>query len=149
VMTRFLGKELHKKRWVGFFLFIGGLALVGAGFWYAGEADAFLAQAQYTEGTIVEMKRERSTKGLRQDHPIVRFIEPETGKERTFKSKLGPWPSPFEQGERVEVAYDPGESEKAAINSFWTVWLPPSATILFGLACLVAGSATLRNTRKS
>lgn len=47
------------------------------------------------------------------------------------------------------LAYDQGESEKAEINSFWTIWFPPILMILFGLMCLGAGSVILRRTGNS
>jgi hypothetical protein len=141
-----LARNFRKNRWVGAFLLIGGLALLIGGIWYVHAAVVFLDTTHKTAGTVLELKRERGVRGMRQDHPIVRFVVPETGREAVFKSKVGLWPSPFEVGEVVEVAYPPDDPRQAEINSFWTIWLPPLALLLFGSLCLGAGLLTLRRS---
>jgi Protein of unknown function (DUF3592) len=148
-MSLQLTGNLNKNRWVGVFLLAGGLAMFVGGIWLAREAEAFLETAQTTPGTVIELKRERGVRGMRRDHPIVRFVVLETGREAVFKSKVGLWPSPFEVGEAVEVAYRPDDPREAEINSFWTIWLPPLGLTVFGLLCLGAGLLTLRWAQRS
>ena len=148
-MSLQLTRNFNKNRWVGAFLLAGGLAMFVGGIWYAREAAVFLETTQKTAGMVLELKRERGVRGMRQDHPIVRFIVSETGREAVFKSKVGLWPSPFEVGEAVEVAYNPDDPKQAEINSFWTIWLPPLGLMVFGLLCLGAGLLTPRWARKS
>lgn len=143
-MSLQLTRNFRKNRWVGAFLLIGGLAMVIGGIWYVREAVVFLDTTQKTAGTVLELKRERGVRGMRQDHPIVRFVVSETGREVIFRSKVGLWPSPFEVGQVVEVAYHPDDPKQAEINSFWTIWLPPLGLMAFGLLCLWAGLLTLR-----
>ena len=121
------------------------MAVVGV--WYTVEAMEFLDATARTDGTVVALKRERSAKGLAEDHPVVRFVAPETGEAVEFKSRFGIWPSPFAVAERVEVAYDPADPSRAKINSFWTIWFLPLLLGVFGLACFAAGYQTLRQTR--
>ena len=110
-MSLQLTRNFNKNRWVGAFLLAGGLAMFVGGIWYAREAAVFLETTQKTAGMVLELKRERGVRGMRQDHPIVRFIVSETGREAVFKSKVGLWPSPFEVGEAVEVAYNPDDPQ--------------------------------------
>ena len=109
----------------------------------------FLDTAARTDGTVVELERKRSAKGMAMDHPVVRFTPRETGETIEFKSRFGMWPSPFAVGEPVEVAYDPAYPSQAEIDSFWTIWLLPLLIALFGAACLAAGSHTLRQTKNN
>jgi hypothetical protein len=147
--ARHLSRNLHKNRWVGAILLAGGLTMISGGIWYAHDTITFLEATKRTHGTVLELKRERGVRGIRLDHPIVRFVVPETGRDQIFKSKIGLWPSPFDVGERVEVAYDPGNPKHAKINSLWTLWLPPVALTVFGLLCFGAGALTWKWTRKS
>ena len=143
-----MARNLHKNRWRAVFLLAGGLGMLIGGIWYAREAAVFLQETQKTAGMVIDLKRERGVRGTREDHPIVRFVISETGREAVFKSKVGLWPSPFEVGETVEVAYDPGDPKQVEINSFWTLWLPPVAMMVFGALCLGAGLLTLRWPRR-
>ena len=58
-----------------------------------------------------------------------------------FRAKPGLWPSPFDTGDRVVVAYDPDD---VRIVSFWMLWFLPGVTILFGLGCLLAARDTMK-----
>jgi hypothetical protein len=144
-----LKKHFHTKRLAGYFLVAGGIVMLIAGIWFAGEAMEFLDTTARTDGTVVALKRERGAKGAREDHPVVRFVPPETGEAVEFKSRFGIWPSPFSVGDAVEVAYDPADPSRADINSFWTIWLLPLLLAAFGLACFGAGLHTLRSTEKT
>jgi hypothetical protein len=139
----------HTKRWAGYFLAAGGIAMIVAGIWYAVESMEFLDTTARTEGTVIALKRERGSKGMALDLPVVRFTSPESGETVEFKSRFGIRPSPFAVGDPVEVAYDPSDPSRAKIDSFWTIWFLPILLALFGLACFAAGFHTLRITRKS
>jgi hypothetical protein len=144
-----LKKYFHSKRLAGYFLVAGGIVMLVAGIWFAGEAADFLETTARTDGTVVALQRERGIKGSTEDHPVVRFVQPETGETVEFKSRFGIWPSPFTVGEVVEVAYDPADPTRADINSFWTIWLLPILLAAFGLACFAAGLHTLRQTENN
>ena len=141
--------SFRKNRLVGSFLVVAGLGLLLGGGWFAIDAVIFLETAARAPGIVLELRRERGARGMPRDHPIVRFDLPGTGREVVFRSKVGVWPSPFEVGEAVEVAYDASDPERAEIASFWTLWLPPAALALFGLLCIGAGLVTLRRAKGS
>jgi hypothetical protein len=142
-------KNIRKNRWIGAFLVIAGSGLLLAGIWFAGEAATFVETTARAPGMVLEVRRERGARGLPADRPIVRFTVPRAEREVVFRSKVAMWPSPFEAGEAVEVAYEPADPERAEIDSFWTIWLPPVALMLFGLLCAGAGLLTLRQARGS
>ena len=54
-----------------------------------------------------------------------------------------------EQTLLVEVAYDREDPKQAKIVSFWTVWFVPLVLALFGVACLFAGTHTVRQNKRS
>jgi len=139
----------HTKRWAGYFLAVGGIAMIAAGIWHGAESMDFLGTAARTDGTVIALKRERGAKGMALDHPVVRFTPPESSETIEFKSRFGIRPSPFAVGDPVEVAYDPADPSGAKIDSFWTIWFLPILLALFGLACLVAGYHTLHKTKSS
>lgn len=140
--------NFHTKRWAGYVLLVGGIVMAITGVWQIFEGQAFLDNTARAEGTIVALKRERGAKGMAEDHPVVQFTAPESGATFSFKSRFGMWPSPFSVGEKVDVAYDPTNPVRARINSFWTIWFVPILINLFGVACLAAGSHTLRRNRR-
>lgn len=140
---------MHTQAWAGYFLLVGGLAMVLTGIWYVAEAVTFLEETERTDGTVIALERKKNAKGFDQDHPVVRFTSPETSETVEFKSRFGIWPSPFAVSDRVEVAYDPSNLQRARINSFWTIWFLPLLLVAFGLACGVAGYHTLRNRTKT
>lgn len=123
--------------------------MVVTGIWFVVETVEFLGATVRTGGTVIALKRERGAKGFAEDHPVVRFVPPETGETVEFRSRFGMWPSPFSVAQSVEVAYDPADPAQARINSFWTIWFLPLLLAAFGLACVAAGHHTLRQTGRS
>ena len=141
-------QPLHRSPWAGGFLVIGGIGLCIGGVWWASKAKTFLDAAERIPGTVIELRRERGARGIKLDHPVVRFTVPVSGRAVTFKSRIGLRPSPFAVGDSVTVAYDPVDPEEAKIASFWTNWLPTVVLLLFGLMCVIAGLLTLRWIRQ-
>ncbi len=135
---------MHTQAWAGYFLLIGGMAMLLTGIWYLAEAATFLEDTERTHGTVIALERKKNVKGFDQDHPVVRFTSPATGETVEFTSRFGIWPSPFAISDRVEVAYDPANPQRARVNSFWTIWFLPLLLVAFGLACGIAGFHTLR-----
>lgn len=143
----FLSGSFHTKRWAGYFLVAGGIAMVIGGIWFAQKAADFLDRTARADGTVMALQRKTGTKGTPLDFPVVRFHHRESGAAVEFKSGTGLWPSPFSVGEAVVVAYDPADPSQAEIDSFWTTWFMPLLLGLFGLSCIAAGAHTLRSTK--
>ena len=66
-------QQLHRNPWVGGFLAVGGIGFLIGGFFWSREVRVFLDSTERASGTVIELQRERGTKGLREDYPIVRF----------------------------------------------------------------------------
>lgn len=132
------------KRLTGYFLLAGGLAMVGAGIWFAVDHARFLQRTDRAPGAVVEIVAERGARGMTLYHPVVRYRPADRGDAVVFKAKPGLWPSPFAVGDRVTVAYDRDDPDDAMIVSFWMLWFLPLAMALLGAGCLFAGRDTLR-----
>lgn len=89
------------------------------------ETKNFLKKAVHTEGTVLEVKKSSSD---------ILFRTPETS--ITFETPV----TEYEQGERVEVVYDPSHPTTAYINSFWKTKLQSSAFFLLGILFLCTGT---------
>jgi len=110
-----------------------GLGLAGGGGWFAYAHAAFVADSQRATGTVVRLVAKRSAKGMMLYHPEV-----------TFRSRVGLWPAAFTVGEKVVVAFGPGEPGTAKIVSVWTLWFLPGCMIALGLLALILGRSKLK-----
>lgn len=133
-----------QKRLTGFFLVLGGLAMVVGGIWFGAAHFNFVRAAERASGVVTKIVGKRGARGMTLYHPVVRFRPAEGVDEFVFTAKPGLWPSPFAVGDEVTVAYDPDAPEQAMIVSFWTLWFLPAAMAALGLACVFAGRDTLK-----
>ena len=77
-------------------------------------------------------------------YPVVRYRPIGDAGETVFTAKPGLWPSPFDVGDAVTVAYEPADPEDAKIVSVWMLWFLPGAMLLLGIGCLIAGWNTAK-----
>jgi hypothetical protein len=107
----------------------------------------FLAGAERTEGVVVDVV-ERTTTDRDSDgftrrrtsfYPVVEFTAPD-GNPVVFESDVGSSPSSHQVGDRVEVAYDPGEPSDARLTGFLSLYLFP--LIFGGLGLVFAAVGT-------
>lgn len=140
-----LGKSL-KDRLTAALLIVGGVAFLFVGGWIAFVNVDFMRHSSRAPGTVVEVVGERGVKGGTLYHPIVRYRPRPEGAGVTFKAEPGMWPSPFDVGDVVTVAYREEDPSDANIVSFWTLWMLPLTLFLFGAGCLVAGWHTLKKS---
>lgn len=123
-------------------LALGGMFLLAASVYWIAGAIELRAQGVRAPG-LVEDIEVRKVRGTPLRHPVVIFETP-GGQLARITDRSGLWPSPFEIGQQVEVIYPPGRPRDARVDSFWTLWLMPSATLVFGLLCAVAAWDTWR-----
>ena len=126
----------------------------------AWRTHSFLARAESTLGTVVEVRVERFRKSTVYS-PVVRF-RTAAGQETTFvpaKFSSGRGrrdartgrpvsgsASPLTVGDVIEVLYDPLDPAEARVTGL--SWLGPAAVAGFGLLSLGAGALLLRTRRR-
>ena len=125
------------------FLLIGGLALIVTGAWFAIDNARFIDGAHRAHGIVEDVVGRRGARGQMLYYPVVRY-RPAGGDEIVFTAKSGLWPSPFNVGDPVTVAYQPTGSDNAKIVSFWMLWFLPGAVLIFGIGGVFAGWHTLK-----
>ncbi|MEU8355425.1 DUF3592 domain-containing protein [Nonomuraea sp. NPDC048882] len=128
---------MHNERLItrvgGLFALIG-LVLLCVTIALAASTASFLASAQRTDGTVVELTARTSTtrdsdgrhRRSTTWHPTVTFTA--AGRQYSFESSTGSNPPAYAEGEAVPVAYDPADPRDARISSFWSAFLGPLIT---------------------
>lgn len=137
-----IGRTL-KSRLSAAVLLVGGVALCLTGIWITVANVDFLRHSKRAPGVVVEIVGERGAKGTKLYHPVVRYHPPAEGANVMFKAEPGMWPSLFDVGDGVTVAYREDDPEDAKIVSFWMLWFLPATIISFGVGCLIGGRHTL------
>jgi hypothetical protein len=138
------GSSRWLKRLNAAVLVAGGAMLLFLGIWWGWFNADFIRDAERAPGEVVELIARRSAKGMTLYYPVVRYRPGADAAPVDFTARPGLWPSPFEVGDGVSVAYRPGAPAEAMIVSFWMLWFLPAASILLGLACLYAGRDVAR-----
>ncbi|WP_329251497.1 DUF3592 domain-containing protein [Actinoallomurus sp. NBC_01490] len=132
-----------------------GLVLLGAGIAVAASTASFLASAQRTDGTVVELTARTSTTRSSGGHtrtstnwyPTVKFTV--DGRSYSFQSSTGSNPPAYERGESVPVAYDPDDPSNARIASFWAAYLAPLIVGGLGLVFTPIGTVLFVKGRRA
>ena len=75
-------------------------------------------------------------------YPDIRY-QTEDGKNITFTSSSGSYPSPYRKGDKVEILYDPENPLEARIMSFRSMWLFPVLFFGIGGILIITGSVIL------
>ena len=116
-----------------------GITLLAvAGFW-ANLENQFLKSSARANGVVSRLERRESNRNGRTSYnyyPVVQFRTSQ-GRQVTFTSSSGSYPASYQEGDTVEVAYDPARPDHAEINAFWSVWLGP--VIVVGLGIVFSG----------
>ena len=140
-----LPRRFAQSRLMTVIMMLLGLGFAAGGGWFVYVNGSFMADAQRAAGIVVRLDAKRGTKGMTLYHPVVAFRASRGGRRVTFRSRIGLWPSAFEVGESVTVAYQPGDPGKAKIVSILTLWFLPGCMIGLGLLALVLGRAKLKS----
>lgn len=98
---------------------IGAVLLAGALFWFA-NTRSFVNEAQRVPGVVLQLEISRGDDSDTY-YPIIGFQSLD-GREHVFRSSSGSNPPSYDQGEAVEVLYDPANPKNAGINGFFSLW---------------------------
>lgn len=125
-------------------LCLSALGLVGGAIAFGADSLATVARSAKHHGEVVALVRERGFRGMTRDHPVVRYVDRNTGIAHEFKSSFGLRPSPFAVGDQVVVAVDPEARRAPVIVSFWSLGLLPLALAFVGACATFAAWLMLR-----
>ncbi|MFG1948111.1 DUF3592 domain-containing protein [Nonomuraea sp. NPDC048826] len=139
---------------VGGIFALAGLVLLCVTIVLAVSTASFLASAERTDGTVVELTARTSTTRnsdgyLRRSttwYPTVEFTA--GGRQYSFESSTGNNPPAYAKGESVPVAYDPADPSDAQIASFWSAYLGPVITGALGLVFTPVGTLLFLKGRR-
>ncbi len=124
------------------FLIIGMGMLSGGIFFYAHTAQ-WVRNSVKTTGTVVDFERSLSdsrSPSIRWSYrPLIQF-QTETGEQFRFASSLGSNQPQYRIGQSVPVIYDTGNPVRAAIDSFFAVWM--GVIVLAGLGAFLTASGS-------
>ncbi|TXK34683.1 DUF3592 domain-containing protein [Nonomuraea sp. C10] len=131
-----------------------GLVLLCVTIALAASTASFLASAQRTDGTVVELTARTSTTRNSDGYirrsttwfPTVEFTV--DGRQYSFQSSTGSNPPAYAEGESVPVAYDPDDPSDARISSFWSAFLAPLITGALGLVFTPVGTLLFLKGRR-
>lgn len=118
-----------------------GLALLIGAFYLYQNKQAFLKKAEVAQGTVIELQSSRSDNSTTY-RPVVEFTT-KTGKKVEFTSSVSSNPPSYNQGETVEVLYDPVNPYKADINGFTSLYLAPLILGILGIIFFLIGFFTI------
>lgn len=124
---------------------IGGpiAAVIGLGIAYFGwtmrlDTLEFVDSAEIASGSVVEVESRRDSDGDTLFYPVFEFTTAE-GEDIQFRSNSGSNPPSHDQGEEVEIYYDPDQPYDARENSFSGLWMLSTILLAFGGIFALAG----------
>lgn len=121
-----------------------GLILLTMAFYVYRNTQKFIEKANVTKGIVVELIVYESGDGNTY-RPVVLFMTKE-GKYIKFSPSGSSNPPTCEEGEIVEVLYDPLDPNKAKVNKFWVLWFFTVMSCSMGLIFTVIGFCFFNNT---
>lgn len=116
---------------------LGGSALLAGAFHVAQSSRAFLAASSRAEGEVLALLPVRSGDAVTYK-PFVRFQDAQ-GVRHDFESSISSYPPGYQEGERVQVIYDPRGRHAPRLDSFMALWGGPLVMGILGGGFLAAG----------
>ena len=107
----------------------------------------FLAGAERTDGTVVDLSRSKDSEGSVTFSPVVSFTTAE-GRTVEFVSSSGSSSPSHSEGDRVEVLYDPDDPNDARLSGFLDLWFGSLVVGVLGAAFTVFSAVVLWHMRK-
>ena len=126
------------KLWFGGVFALFGLVFtaIGGGFWWSDHKIASVGL--HARGEVVGFDESYSSDNGTSYRPRVTFLDAD-GQRHSFTSKIGSNPPSHDNGEQVEVIYDPAMPERALIDSFSDRHLFPLVFGGIGMLCACIG----------
>lgn len=122
-------------RWVLAGVFLVCSPFIGMGVYEAAQTSSELRRDQRTYGTVVDNRLVTDHRDGVEEHayvPVVEFRD-NAGKTVRFTDPAGSLPPDYAVGERVELAFDSANPNRARITSWKRLWLVPTIFVVVGL----------------
>ncbi|MBE9206538.1 DUF3592 domain-containing protein [Nostoc sp. LEGE 06077] len=107
---------------------------------------SFVGKSIATSGTVIDVVKHRSrdSKGrsFTAYYPVIKFTA-NSGKLIEFEANSGSNPPAYNQGQKVEILYNPQEPESAVISSWFELWFLPTMFTGMGSLFVVIGGIPL------
>lgn len=105
----------------GIVLMLASVITFGIGIYFYASTKSFLRTAVRTQGTVLEVLRERTRDGTTTYRPTFFFID-QHRQEHRIPSRLCSNPPRFETGQTVSLVYDPDDPMTVTDDSIISVW---------------------------
>jgi hypothetical protein len=124
--------------------FLGlGFAILIAGIVSAVRSSRRRSSQDKATGVVVDVVKRVFNPGSAGVYcPVIEFVTP-SGQTVRFESQFGTMPASHHSGQQIAIAYDPGEPQKAEVDSTASRWLVPGCTLGIGLAFMFIGAILL------
>ena len=129
---------------VKFLFTLIGLGLCAGAVFLYDDTRSFLAEAQQTEGTVIDLQVSRSSDSYTY-RPVVRFTTP-GGEAMEFVSSVGSNPPSYDRGETVDILYLPNSPRDARIGDFFSLWGAPLILGVLGSVFFLTGFGIILGT---
>ena len=125
-----------------------GIVLLYVGFYFYNKVEKIRESGVKTEGTIIRYERRGTRTPQMKDMfvvPIVKF-QTVTGQEIVVEGKVDNTSilqNLCEDGEQIEIIYDPLNPKNAVINTFAELWFVPLLTWVIGIGFILVPPFTI------
>ena len=128
------------------------LAIVGANFVLAGivftpvgivwwlNVRHFVQTAEQTEGTVIELVKNRSKEGGSSYCPVVEYTD-HLGQRHEHRANVSSNPPHFSVGDKVQILYDQNNPDSAMINHWLYLYFSSVLFVFLGAVSLVTAIA--------
>ena len=117
------------------FSLVGGLLFAIGAFLFI-RTRLFLGRAQEVKGTVIRMVYSHSSDGGGGYSPVYQFRTIE-GQVIEKQDHLSTNPPMFQEGQQIDVLYDPANPQGARIKKFWSLYF--ASILLSGMGIIFGG----------
>lgn len=117
--------------WLGLLLNLLWIGTLAVGLYYGYNSWHLTTQGNRIVGTVVQMISSEDDNGDYSYAPLVQYEV--NGSTYTYESHNYTNPPAYQEGQQVQLLYDPARPDKARISNFLELWLLPFLMIPFAL----------------